>query len=412
MINIDRKYFLRLLGLLKAGVPEIGRQLHTLPILSCVRFQVKPGGVFTMEATDLDHFLEIDVMPIQGLEEVDSLIPFRSLEEALKGMSSVSVSLEFKSSQVGGEHEKHELVIKDSKGAGSFRTVESGFPVDQFPGPSRMEDLSLSYKMDASGLHRILDRVILGASKDPVYETMCGVYLDPQKGFEKVRAVATNGHYLLLDETGIWEAEVFSEGERWKTISGVGARGLIRLCKSNKDGTIKVSVSRSPSKFEFQGDGWSYQIRGSEGDFPRYPGVLPSLKSYKALDAVYFTEQFYGAAKSAKIFSKHLRDRVYMVNVGFLESTDMVLSSPEGAETKGEEIVPSDDGTIGPGVAEKDRAYAGFNVDYLKEVAQFFNKGGIQKIRVRVKDPLSGVHFEPVSEEKDGSLAYLMPCRI
>lgn len=254
-LTIERAQLLKSL----AHVQSVVERRNTIPILSNVKLEGRPGGL-SLNATDMDLDI-IETVPADVTRPGATTAPAHTFYEIVRKLPD--------GSQVEIEYSAEDGLLTLKSGRSKFSL--SCLPVEDFPVLSG-GDLPYGFTLKAAELKTLIDRTRFAISTEETRYYLNGIYLHAATGpdGDVLRAVATDGHRLARVEVTLPEGAAGMPGVivPRKTVQEV--RKLI----DETDGDVTVSLSETKLKFAF-GDA-VLTSKLIDGTFPDYERVIPA----------------------------------------------------------------------------------------------------------------------------------------
>lgn len=214
-----------------------------IPVLSCIRLTAEDGTA-TLEATDLDTRAQIRIT-CDG--EGSAILPADLFSNLISRLSSDSVALEIEGTRV-------------TVRAGRSVTKLTSVPDSDWPlAPGEVE--GATYTLPGDVLRRLAG-VGFVASTEITRPILNGVYFHARDG--KLAAVGTDGHRLLLRESG-------TDGDLNAIIHEGGLSYALKLMEQ----ALEIQVRTNGNYLEFSAEFVSVLVRTIEGPYPNYDQIIP-----------------------------------------------------------------------------------------------------------------------------------------
>lgn len=252
--EVGPKEFVRIVRM----AARVTEKRGSMPILQTLRLEAHASGALTVTGTDLETVLTADCeawVTVPGECCVDAKALSALLRKAQKG-EPVKLALHGDGLTVS---------------CGAAVTLPTS-PMEEWPElptgqPDRLEPLS------GAELAEVLS-VVSHSSTDASRYNLNSVYLESVE--TGTRFVTTDGHRLAVKDTGWQIPGLVSEG-RADTRGVILPRAavlLLRTPDAKRSGTVAIGVDGQ--NFHARGsDGWKFQTRLIDGEFPNYRQVIP-----------------------------------------------------------------------------------------------------------------------------------------
>ncbi len=363
--NIDREKLLPALQMLSSVVDR--RQ--TLPILSNLLFNFHSGAL-SITATDMEVEL---VVYLDGKFDVSGEItlPARKLFDICRALPAEAVlSFEIKNDRA---------LIK----SGKSRFTLSSLPPQEYP-VIDISDPIAAFQIKQNTLESLLENTQFAMAQQDVRYYLNGLLLEISK--DNLRAVATDGHRLALDEakinTGVSEAIQII----------IPRKGITELMRLLSDESADIDVQVSNNHIRIKKPSACFTSKLIDGRFPEYQRVIPEL-SVTAVIAD--REELRHSLTRASILSneKYRGVRIMLSP----DSLRALAHNPEQEEAE-EEVEVEYSG---------EEIEIGFNVSYLLDTLSIIKS---EKVKLSVLDPNSSCLVLP--EDNTQCQYVVMPMRL
>lgn len=226
----------------------------TMPILSNILVDARPGGELVLSATDLDISVRIDSRA--DVSKPGSVtVSAKHLYDIVKNLPGPDVTVR--------RLDNHYVEVVS--GRVQFRIV--GMAADEFPRiPEPTADRMLS--MPPSLLKELVDKTLYSVSTDETRFVLNGVYVEPQA--DALSFISTDGHRLSL-----CTRKVMGAGEVVKRPVILPRKGLAELRRMLDDGESEVQLGLKESHAVVRRGNACLVMRLLEGRFPDYRQVVP-----------------------------------------------------------------------------------------------------------------------------------------
>jgi len=363
--NITRESLLPALQMV-SGVVD---RRQTLPILSNVLIKVDNESL-TITATDMEVELVAVVKEKLGVKG-ETTLPARKLLDICRTLpQGASLSVEVKNDRT---------LIR----SGKSRFTLSNLPAQEFP-TIDISNPEIKFKIKNQDLRGLIENTQFAMAQQDVRYYLNGLLLEI--GPDSLRAVATDGHRLALDEKLI---PTEAEGSRQIIVPRKGVMEFSRLLHDGEE-EIEVKISANHIHVEF--DEVRFTSKLIDGKFPDYQRVIPETVNSKLLAD---REALKQSLTRASILSNEKYKGVrIMLNTDKLRA---LAHNPEQEEAE-EEIEVQYQG---------DEIEIGFNVSYLLDALSVIRTN---KVIISVADPNSSCLILP---DDDSRCKYVvMPMRL
>lgn len=260
-------------ALLKVG--RVAEKHPSLPILSCVFFSAKRGGV-TLRATNLDLGIEY-LLPARVGKEGAAAVPAGPLTSYVSSLSAGKTV---------------ELELSDGKllvSAGATHARLSTAPPDEFPTIPKAEGAPAS--VGPAELLRGFRAVSYAGALGNLKPELGSVYLYQENG--DLFFVATDS-FRLAEKRVTVKKEVLPRGAL------IPIRNVTEMCKLFESEERDIEMRFGKGQVSFSGAGFLITSRLLEGTFPDYRQIIPKEST---TEAVSLKEDVFSALKTTAIFS-------------------------------------------------------------------------------------------------------------
>jgi len=367
-ISTSSDELLKTLQKLSKGTPA----RSTLPILSCVLFEVDSNGV-SLRTTDLE--ITINCKMEASIEEPGSAaIPLQTLMDITNEMSDTRITLSV------DEGQKVEL-ITDS---GIYDLM--GKPVEEFPALPEVDNRKAS-GIKADILKEIIQTTTFAISKDELKPALTGVLFRFQE--KKLTVVATDGHRLVRYIRNDFEGKEFSGDV-------IIPKKFLNLMNTMLVANENIQIWMGDNNLTANIGGDIIFTRTIDERFPDFESVIPTDNDKEILVE---RSKLLSAVKRVSIFSNRSTQQIALEIS--TEKTIVRTEDPEKASKAREEIdtkLNGDDITVG------------YNAAYLKEVLMHLKS---QNIVLHLKTAISAGLIYPDKQEPNCEVTMLlMPIRL
>ncbi|MCZ6803997.1 MAG: DNA polymerase III subunit beta [Proteobacteria bacterium] len=363
--NIDRETLLPVLQTV-SGVVD---RRQTLPILSNLLFNLDARSL-SVTATDMEVELVV-TMELQLEQKGELTIPARKLLDICRALPQ-EAKLQF-------EAKKDRLLIKSGKSRFTLATL----PAQEYP-VIDITDNIISFNIKQKTLEKVLENTQFAMAQQDVRYYLNGLLLEISGN--KLRAVATDGHRLALDETDIQ----VSLDETIQII--VPRKGITELKRLLQDDDSEIEIQISKNHIRVKNANICFTSKLIDGKFPDYQRVIPELSD----TPVYANrEELKNSLTRASILSN---EKYRGVRIIFdTDSLRALAHNPEQEEAE-EELEVQYKGT---------EIEIGFNVSYLLDTLSIIKS---EKVKLSVLDPNSSCLILP--EDESHCQYVVMPMRL
>lgn len=362
--NINRDVLLPVLQTV-SGVVD---RRQTLPILSNLLFSFESGSM-SVTATDME--VELIVKVDVDIDQTDELtVPARKLFDICRALPQES-ELQF-------EVKNDRVLIKSGRSRFTLATL----PATEYPVIDITENTA-SFKIKQKELEKLLSNTQFAMAQQDVRYYLNGLLLEITSN--KLRAVATDGHRLALDETSI-SAEINEDIQI--IVPRKGITELARLLQD--DSEIEIQVSSNHIRIKNADSCFTSKL--IDGRFPDYKRVIPELSETAVIAD---REELKSSLTRASILSNEkYRGVRIMLNSNSLRA---LAHNPEQEEAEEELEVQY----------EGEELEIGFNVSYLLDTLSIIKS---EKVKLSVLDANSSCLILP--EDESNSQYVVMPMRL
>lgn len=362
--NINRDVLLPVLQTV-SGVVD---RRQTLPILSNLLFSFESGSM-SVTATDME--VELIVKVDVDIDQTDELtVPARKLFDICRALPQES-ELQF-------EVKNDRVLIKSGRSRFTLATL----PAAEYPVIDITENTT-SFKIKQKELERLLSNTQFAMAQQDVRYYLNGLLLEITSN--KLRAVATDGHRLALDETDI-SAELNEDIQI--IVPRKGITELARLLQDESEIEIEVSANH----IRIKNEGSCFTSKLIDGRFPDYKRVIPELSETAVIAD---REELKSSLTRASILSNEkYRGVRIMLNSNSLRA---LAHNPEQEEAEEELEVQY----------EGEELEIGFNVSYLLDTLSIIKS---EKVKLSVLDANSSCLILP--EDESNCQYVVMPMRL
>jgi DNA polymerase III subunit beta len=362
--NINRDVLLPVLQTV-SGVVD---RRQTLPILSNLLFTLESNSL-SVTATDME--VELIVKIDVSLEQTGELtLPARKLLDICRALPQESI-LQF-------EVKNDRALIKSGRSRFTLATL----PAPEYPVIDITENLT-TFKIKQKELDLLLSNTQFAMAQQDVRYYLNGLLLEISS--DKLRAVATDGHRLALDET---EIQVEINEPLQIIIPRKGITELTRLLQDESEIEIQISANHIRIKNAES----CFTSKLIDGRFPDYKRVIPELSETAVLAD---REELKSSLTRASILSNEKYRGVRIIlNTNSLRA---LAHNPEQEEAE-EELEVDYQGS---------ELEIGFNVSYLLDTLTIIKS---EKVKLSVLDANSSCLVLP--EDESNCQYVVMPMRL
>lgn len=345
-----------LMEALKSVQPAVASR-SSLPILGGIKLEAT-GGKLTVEATDLELAIRLDMTAEISGESGRAVVPAKTFAKAVKAIPDATVTIEI--------HDSDDRKAVDVCCTKRKVAIE-GFSPDDWPDIAQDSEWKPLCHVEASDLADVLGRVASCASRDDSRPVITGVQFNLKDGETKAEVVATDSYRL-----GLASLDVEMVGEAPECSPILPARVLLALAKELKRhsgrAVLHLGTAGQPehqrilAQLSFGTISWV--MRTIEGEFPNWKALVPNDSQGSAFE--FDSKELVSAVKGAA----ELRDQK-TVPVRFALGDSCVLRMVEGQTEKVVETL--DSATYSPnGVGRLEIA---FSPDFLISGISFIGAG-------------------------------------
>ncbi len=348
----------------------------TLPILENVLFELT-GNDLRLTASDLEITMRV-TLPVNGMKDGVLAIPAKKLNEALRALTSVDVTVQ-------ADLSTNRVLLKTE--LGEYRMA--GESAANFPEPESVAE-DFGFELDASLLRAIIGKTAFAVSTDDLRPSMMGVLFQWKNG--EFRAVATDGHRLVrIKHTGALAA-VNTGGERELIIP---SKALTLVLRSIDAGTVSLVFGKTNVRFTFA----DVQLvsRIIDERYPNYESVIP-LENDKLLEVN--RTAMIAAVHRCSIFSNAVTNQIR-----FSITKDMVRVFAEDVDFGGEARE-----SVSSTFSADEDLDVGFNAKYISEALSHLES---DDVTFRFSSATRAGLLAPTTQPEDLDILMLvMPLRL
>ena len=256
-------------------VVKIANKNLTLPILSCVFFEVKKG-LLKIKATNLDLGVEVSI-PVKVIEEGVLAVPGNVIANFIENINDRTILLEEKENNLTIITEKNKTIIKTHN--------HNDFP--NIPNSTK----ELSVKINTKDFINGLTSVWYSASTSAIKPELSSVYIYEQDN--EIIFVATDSFRLAEKKIKIKKHNNFSP----ILIPNKNTQEIIRIINGLED-DLEINISKN--QLSITTNGLYLVSRLVDGVFPDYKQIIP--KEFKT-EITLLKQDLINSLKLAHIFS-------------------------------------------------------------------------------------------------------------
>ena len=367
-ITTSSEELLKTLQKLSKGTPA----RSTLPILSCVLFEVDNDGV-SLRTTDLE--ITISTKLEASIEEPGSAaVPLQTLMDITNEMQDTRISLSVDNNL------KIELVTN----TGTYDLM--GKPVEEFPALPDVNNRKAS-GIDSSALREIIRMTTFAISKDELKPALTGVLFRFEE--KKLTTVATDGHRLVRYIQKDFEGKDFA-GDI------IIPRKFLNLMNSLLASDENVQIWMGDNSLTASVGSDTIFTRIIDERFPDFESVIPTDNDKELLVE---REALLSAVKRVSIFSNR---STHQIALDVAENkTTVRTEDPEKASKAKEEI---------PSKLTGENVTVGYNAAYLKDILMHLKT---KNIVLHLKTAISACLVFPDTQGPNNEITMLlMPIRL
>jgi DNA polymerase-3 subunit beta len=363
--NINRDVLLPVLQTV-SGVVD---RRQTLPILSNLLLNISEGSL-SVTATDMEVELIVGIeLKLQQPGELT--LPARKLLDICRALPA-KAELQF-------EVKNDKVLIK----SGKSRFTLASLPAQEYPVIDITENI-VSFNIKQHELEQLLENTQFAMAQQDVRYYLNGLLLEITA--DKLRAVATDGHRLALDEAAIKS----SIKEPIQII--VPRKGITELTRLLQDEDSEIEIQISTNHIRVKNNNICFTSKLIDGRFPDYQRVIPELSETPVFAD---REELRNSLTRASILSN---EKYRGVRIVFdANSLRALAHNPEQEEAEEELEVEYKGGEI----------EIGFNVSYLLDTLSIIKS---KKVKLSVLDPNSSCLILP--EDESNCQYVVMPMRL
>lgn len=240
------------------AIEKVIEKSSTLPILECVKATVIAGKL-TLEATDLDLMIRVEVPSADSAESIDGeiCIPFKAIKQLAKNLPKgqpVKISTD-------------EMAVFFKYGESLFEV--DALPTDDFPG---WKDSEESYYVSITGdvINDGISRVKHAISTEETRYYLNGIFIEPNA--DGIKMVSTDGHQLAWRDCR--QIETSGNPDAGFILPRKACLALEFITKKSTFEDV-VYCSFSNTKAAFKHGNIELHSKLVDGTFPDYRRVIP-----------------------------------------------------------------------------------------------------------------------------------------
>tara|TARA_B100001029_G_C15056081_1_gene454483 strand:+ start:1460 stop:2566 length:1107 start_codon:yes stop_codon:yes gene_type:complete len=365
--KISKKELLNSLQKINKVIPT----RSTLPILSCVLFEIKKNNLI-LRATDLEQTILIKIK-IKSEEEGLFAVSVRTLLEITQEIPDENIIININSN--------NKVTITTDFGNYSIM----GKTPNEFPEIPAIEK-PVIINMNKNELNDIIQDTLYAASKDEMKISLQGVCLNVNN--KNVIAVATDGFRLVKRISNLEEESKFSG----QVIIPSKFLTILQHHLSNND----IVIMLSPNHVQVDNGNITLISRIIREKYPDYESIIP-LDNDKI--AIINKNNLYSAVKRVSIFSNRTTKQITLT----FENNKVIVNTEDSENiTSGHEEINCE--------YKEEPLKIGFNANYLREI---LNHQSSENIYIKLKSSLGAGMIIPKEEKSSKEiLSLLMPIRI
>ncbi|MFQ6611680.1 MAG: DNA polymerase III subunit beta [Fidelibacterota bacterium] len=345
----------------------------TLPILSCVLFQVDEGSTI-LRSTDLEITIVVNLAA--SIEEPGSAaIPLQTLLDITSELSE-DARLTI---NVDGNYK-----VKLRTEVGNYDIM--GKPPEEFPAMPEVDNRK-SVGISTEALRNIIQTTSFAVSRDELKPALTGVLF--RFGKDELTAVATDGHRLVRYIRSDYQSQEFSGDV-------IVPRKFLSLIATALPGENATQMWLGDNHLTATIGTDNYFTRIIDERFPDYESVIPKDNDKELkIDR----NALLSAVRRVSIFSNK---STHQIALDLKEAGSRITTEdPEKSSKAQEQIICEYSG---------EELLIGYNASYLKDILAHIDA---ESVVVKLKTPISAALFFPETQNKDADLTMLlMPIRL
>ncbi len=267
---------------LRAALSSLSKvsTISTLPVLACVHLTAKIFQGITLEATNLEMGLRIQLPGAD--DDLNVAVSAKTLADviAAAGEETLSLSIEGGKLLITGRGIKSRLAIQEA---------------DDYPPMPACGQTAMT--LAANRLKLALKKVVLAASNDPCRPALTNVQMAQEHGHQ-VTLVAADGFRLAAQEIdGSFE---LPGDKKSLCIPAAVIRKLIPMLPDNDEQSVTIAVNEQVSQICFSWPGFEVYSSLGEANFPDWRPIVPKSCAH----VIDLPADFTGAVRRAEVFGK------------------------------------------------------------------------------------------------------------
>ncbi len=230
------------------------------PVLSCVKMTALEG-LMTLNSTDLEVALHIQVGQVEVVEDGEALIPADKILGIVResGDATLTIETEKDATHVRGEGSHYKIF---------------GYPSGDFPSIAQFTD-EPDFMINAGQLHDLITKTLFATARENSRYAINGVLLEREG--KKITLVATDGRRLAMARGSV-EQPV---GDPQSAIVPTKALSMLARLFVDGDELVKVKIVHGQAMFATELATLTTNL--VEGNFPPYHDVIPKEQDKKAV---------------------------------------------------------------------------------------------------------------------------------
>lgn len=342
---------------------------QTLPILSNILLNIDEKSL-KITATDMEVELIVEVTAEFNLTEVLTL-PAKKLLDICRALPQ-KAKLDF-------EIKKERVLIK----SGKSRFTLASLPSQEYPF-IEITEKTTNVKINQEKLETLLGNTQFAMAQQDVRYYLNGLLLEITGN--KIKAVATDGHRLAVDET-----KIQSQTEKLVQII-VPRKGITELMRILQNGNSEIEIQVSMNHIRIIKEKTCFTSKLIDGRFPDYERVIPELSETPVLAN---REELRNSLTRASILSN---EKYRGVRIVFDSNSLKALAHNPEQEEAEEELEVNYSGT---------EIEIGFNVAYLLDALTIIKS---ENVKLSILNPNSSCLLLP--EDGSNCQYVVMPMRL
>ncbi|MDP6725972.1 MAG: DNA polymerase III subunit beta [Candidatus Marinimicrobia bacterium] len=345
----------------------------TLPVLSCVLFDVQEKGII-LRTTDLE--ITITVNLAASIEQPGNVaIPLQTLVEITNELPE-----DARITIAANENNKIEMVTE----VGSYDIM--GKPADEFPALPEVDNRK-EVGISGEALSTLISKTAFAVSRDELKPALTGVLFRFEK--DKLTGVATDGHRLVRYVRNDYKAEDY-------TGDIIVPRKFLSLLSGALGGKNSIQMWMGDNHMTAAIGGDTYFTRIIDERFPDFESVIPQDNDKELLVN---PSALLSAVRRVSIFSNKSTHQIALRMDR--EKIQITTEDPEKSSRAQEKI---------DGEFSGEELVIGYNASYLKDILSHL---GDENAIIKLKTPISATLFYPGTQnEKSNLTMLLMPIRL